>query len=66
MMTPWDKMARESLAMRLRRLANQLENGCGNHGCIISPLAGGGTNSGCECSRHNIRRVLEWTIKAYL
>lgn len=41
------------------RLHNQLLHGCGNHGCVIKPPTGIGTNAICRCRPDQIARDLK-------
>lgn len=39
-------------------LAFQLENGCGNRGCVIKEPIGMVTNGGCKCTPRQIKTKL--------
>ena len=43
------KLTPAELADILECVVNHLRFGCGNHGCIINPPKGMGTNSTCQC-----------------
>jgi hypothetical protein len=34
------------------------QHGCGNHGCVISPPKGQGTNSTCQCTPYRFSETL--------
>lgn len=46
-------------------IADRLQNGCGNHGCVINPPTGMGTNSGCKCAPKCIKRDIEYMLKEF-
>ena len=48
----------EDLRKSLDRLALKAKFGCGNHGCVILPPKGMGTNSSCTCSPRAFARSL--------
>lgn len=39
-------------------LNNQVQYGCGNHGCRINPPKGMATNSSCNCCPNSLARIL--------
>jgi hypothetical protein len=45
-------------------LHQQVMNGCGNHGCVIKPVSGAGTNSTCQCRPYRIARDLRRLAEA--
>ena len=46
------------LQQDVERLAFQLENGCGNRGCVIKEPIGMATNGGCKCTHRQIKTKL--------
>jgi hypothetical protein len=44
----------------LNNFNNWVQNGCGNHGCVIKQPKGMGTNAGCQCSPHRFSEILLW------
>jgi len=42
----------------LQGLADRLHGGCGNHGCVIRPPHGLGTNASCRCRPKDFARDL--------
>lgn len=42
----------------LEGLLRKLKFGCGNHGCLVSPPKGQGTNMGCTCKPRDFSRHL--------
>ena len=42
----------------LNRLNHWAQNGCGNHGCIIKPPTGMGTNAMCQCYPYEFSEIL--------
>lgn len=54
---------RESIADALADMNYQLRHGCGNHGCVIVPPRGQGTNMSCRCRpRHIVKRLLNLSM----
>lgn len=51
--------SRNDLIKSLKALTQQLERGCTNHGCVINPPRGLGTNAICQCKPWNIARRLK-------
>lgn len=52
-------LTRNELEFRLSLLVNQLQNGCGCHGCIIKKPDGQGRNKVCGCSPMSFSRTLK-------
>lgn len=50
-----DQVLRGRLGMDPQR---KFDTGCGNHGCIVSPPKGAGTNAGCRCHPGAFARAL--------
>lgn len=48
----------------IENLNRQVQNGCGNHGCIIKKPSGMATNGGCTCSPRQISRYLRFIADA--
>jgi hypothetical protein len=48
----------QDLQQDVERLAFQLENGCGNHGCVIKSPTGMAPNGGCKCTPRQIKTKL--------
>lgn len=48
----------DDLLSSVTNLRNQVLHGCGNHGCIIKPPSGMGTNSTCRCQPYRIAKDL--------
>jgi hypothetical protein len=53
------------MSMTLRDFQTELEHiynwatkGCGNHGCVINPPKGMGTNASCQCSPQSFADAL--------
>lgn len=53
-----EKYTRENLIESLEFMINNLKYGCGNHGCLINPPKGQGTNMICHCDPLNISKKL--------
>ena len=53
------------LAESLDAVTRQLRNGCGNHGCVINPPKGVGTNAICRCRKEAIIRNVEFILDAF-
>ncbi len=51
-------MSKQDLIEDVKKLVSHLKYGCGNHGCIINPPKGMGTNMSCKCSALNFSRIL--------
>lgn len=56
-------MKREHIAEFFERLASQMWTGCGNHGCVINPPKGMGTNAGCKCEGYQFKREINWILR---
>lgn len=52
-----------NLANYTRGLANHLEYGCGNHGCVINPPKGQGTNCSCRCEPKRLIENFLWVAE---
>ena len=37
--------------------------GCADHGCVVSPPKGMGTNGGCRCPEAVLRRMVQWQAR---
>lgn len=53
-------MTLKELQVELERIARWSINGCTNHGCVISPPKGMGTNATCQCTPHAFSERLLW------
>jgi hypothetical protein len=53
-----EKFKLSDLLRSVNDLHDKLVYGCGNHGCVIKPPAGMGTNAICRCRPKHIAAVL--------
>lgn len=37
--------------------------GCDDHGCLVRPAQGMGTNGGCRCPEAVLRRMIQWQAR---
>jgi len=59
------KTSRLTIAHEIRQIAEHMENGCGNHGCVIRKPGGMGTNAPCHCSpRRFVKYLLDAAVLA--
>jgi hypothetical protein len=58
---------RKDLIHSLEMLLKQMKYGCGNHGCVIRPPKGMGTNSICRCYpsyvSHDLRELSNLVLR---
>lgn len=55
-----NKMNLQEFQKELNKLNNWAQRGCGNHGCVIKPPQGIGTNASCQCTPYAFSEMLLW------